>query len=148
MWQLFLLACLSPALSVLPGPIDLSHYYDQNTLYWPGGRHFNFIRVDTRGSSAKDWYAANDFETAEHGGTHLDAPYHFHSNHWKVGDIPLERFIGKGNYILLLPLIIHKYRSIFYKFKMQSLNSILKGIYNSTILKENRNKKYTKLSLT
>lgn len=42
------------------------------------------------------WYAANSFESGEHGGTHMDAPYHFYETGWQIGDIPLERLIGKG----------------------------------------------------
>lgn len=42
------------------------------------------------------WYAANSFESGEHGGTHMDAPYHFYKSGWQIGDIPLERLIGKG----------------------------------------------------
>ncbi|KAJ9576986.1 hypothetical protein L9F63_006423, partial [Diploptera punctata] len=41
-------------------------------------------------------YAANEFEAGEHGGTHLDAPYHFYKQGWKVGDIPLEKLIVPG----------------------------------------------------
>lgn len=45
------------------------------------------------------WYSANDFATAEHCGTHLDAPYHFNKNGRKVADIPLDRLITKGSNI-------------------------------------------------
>ncbi|XP_061385407.1 kynurenine formamidase-like [Danaus plexippus] len=38
-------------------------------------------------------YAANDFEAGEHGGTHIDAPYHFQVNGKHVGDIPTEKLI-------------------------------------------------------
>lgn len=43
------------------------------------------------------WASSNEFEAAEHGGTHIDAPYHFNKEGWKVDDIPFERFFGKGN---------------------------------------------------
>ena len=40
--------------------------------------------------------AYNSFETGEHVGTHLDAPYHFSKTGWKLGDIPEERFFAPG----------------------------------------------------
>lgn len=43
-------------------------------------------------------YAMNEFCAAEHGGTHLDAPYHFYEHGWKVGEIPLDRFVVKGSF--------------------------------------------------
>jgi len=41
-------------------------------------------------------FATNTFETAEHVGTHMDAPFHFGEDGWKVGDIPLERLFVPG----------------------------------------------------
>ena len=38
------------------------------------------------------YYAANNFFTAEHGETHLDAPIHFAAGHQTVDQIPLFRF--------------------------------------------------------
>ena len=40
------------------------------------------------------YYAANNFFTAEHGGTHLDAPIHFARGAQAVHEIPLDRFVG------------------------------------------------------
>ena len=40
------------------------------------------------------YYAANNLFTAEHGGTHLDAPVHFAEGRAPVDRIPLERFFG------------------------------------------------------
>ena len=40
------------------------------------------------------YYAANNFFTSEHGGTHLDAPVHFAQGRQTVDQIPLERLIG------------------------------------------------------
>ncbi|KAL4222393.1 hypothetical protein ACF0H5_018432 [Mactra antiquata] len=41
-------------------------------------------------------FAANSFQTAEHGGTHLDAPGHFYKEGISVHDVPLEKLIGPG----------------------------------------------------
>jgi kynurenine formamidase len=40
------------------------------------------------------YYTANNFATAEHGGTHIDAPIHFAENKQTVDEIPLEKLIG------------------------------------------------------
>ena len=41
-------------------------------------------------------YAANNFCTAEHGGTHLDAPVHFAKGAWTTDQIPVDRLIGRA----------------------------------------------------
>ena len=43
-----------------------------------------------------DFYAANQFCTAEHGGTHLDAPIHFSEGGHSAEEIPVEQLIGLG----------------------------------------------------
>ncbi|XP_050296912.1 isatin hydrolase-like isoform X3 [Anthonomus grandis grandis] len=45
------------------------------------------------------WYSFKEFCVAEHGGTHFDAPYHFHQSGWKVGDVPLSRLFAKGAFL-------------------------------------------------
>jgi len=41
-------------------------------------------------------YASNEYESSEHAGTHLDAPFHMVEDGWKVGDIPLHRLFAPG----------------------------------------------------
>lgn len=41
----------------------------------------------------------NEFCVGEHGGTHLDAPYHFNEFGWTINEIPIERFITKAAHI-------------------------------------------------
>jgi len=56
-------------------PIDLSHDYSDQTVFWPRPR----IQAG-QGRGWRDragYYAANNFSTSEHGGTHIDAPVHF-----------------------------------------------------------------------
>ncbi|KAF6208240.1 hypothetical protein GE061_016692 [Apolygus lucorum] len=87
--------CLT--LGALPsGPIDLGYGYDEKTIEYPGGEKFNYRKMWAGNNPAGVFYAANDFATAEHCGTHLDAPYHFNKNGRKVGDIPLDRLITKA----------------------------------------------------
>lgn len=39
---------------------------------------------------------SNYFGTAEHAGTHLDAPGHFHKSNRKVHEVPLTMLSGPG----------------------------------------------------
>ncbi len=74
--------------------IDLTHPFDQQTLYWPTARPFH-LEVESRGDTeAGYYYEANTFSAAEHGGTHLDAPIHFARDRWRADEIPLDRLIG------------------------------------------------------
>ncbi|BES87508.1 Putative cyclase [Nesidiocoris tenuis] len=80
----------------LPNPIDLGYGYDKDTIVFPGGTPYKVIDQFTGETNGGTWYAKNDFETAEHCGTHLDAPYHFDKNGRKVNEIPLDRLITKA----------------------------------------------------
>ena len=42
----------------------------------------------------KSRYESNSFFTPEHGGTHVDAPAHFHENSWRVEQIPASHLVG------------------------------------------------------
>jgi kynurenine formamidase len=75
--------------------VDLSHAYDDSTLYWPTSPSaFELEQLAWGPSGAGFFYSANRFRTPEHGGTHLDAPIHFAEGRWTVGEIPLERLIA------------------------------------------------------
>ena len=74
--------------------IDLSHPYDQDTVYWPTAEGFE-LRVDSEGMTDKGYYyTANTICSAEHGGTHIDAPIHFAEGGNTVDEIPLEQLMG------------------------------------------------------
>lgn len=74
--------------------IDLTHAFDAETVYWPTASGFEF-NSDFRGITEGGWYyEANTVCTAEHGGTHLDAPIHFAAGRWHTDEIPLDRLIG------------------------------------------------------
>ncbi len=86
-----------------PGPldlaaydlVDLSHTFSDETVYWP---------TDTAGFSLEElafgeteggyFYSAYSLATAEHGGTHIDAPIHFLEGGPDVASIPLRRLVG------------------------------------------------------
>jgi kynurenine formamidase len=76
--------------------VDLTHPFDEQTIYWPTEPGFLLKNV-TAGSTPKGYfYAANRFAAAEHGGTHLDAPIHFFQGRRTVDQIPLQQLIGAG----------------------------------------------------
>ena len=76
--------------------IDLTHPFDAATIYWPTEKGFQF-EAGPNGLTAKGYYyAANRFTTAEHGGTHLDAPRHFSAAGQTSDTIPVERLVGEA----------------------------------------------------
>lgn len=91
------------AADAAPAPIDLTHYelvdlthaFDEDTLYWPtspGGFELEELAHGT--NEAGFFYAANAFCAPEHGGTHLDAPIHFAQGAHTSEEIPLEHLVG------------------------------------------------------
>lgn len=74
--------------------VDLTHAFDERTVYWPTARPFQLDVVAHGETPGGWWYAANDFCAAEHGGTHLDAPIHFAEGGWTADEIPLDRLRG------------------------------------------------------
>lgn len=76
--------------------IDLSHAYGEETIFWPTEDGFR-LEKQAEGITEKGYYyAANKFTTAEHGGTHIDAPIHFAQARHTVDQIPLEQLMGKA----------------------------------------------------
>ncbi|MDN3642853.1 cyclase family protein [Lutimonas halocynthiae] len=74
--------------------VDLSHDYSKETIYWVTAKQFDMDTVFAGQTEGGFYYSANNFSTAEHGGTHLDAPIHFAENGLTVDQIPLESLIG------------------------------------------------------
>jgi kynurenine formamidase len=74
--------------------VDLSHEYSEQTVFWPTADPFKLEKVADGITPQGYYYAANNFATSEHGGTHLDAPVHFAKGHWSVEQIPLDRLTG------------------------------------------------------
>jgi kynurenine formamidase len=89
----FLILLSAPALAG-ETIVDLTHAYDADTIYWPTAPGFE-LEVDFRGMTDGGWhYEANTFRSAEHGGTHLDAPIHFAEGRQHADEIPLDHLIG------------------------------------------------------
>jgi kynurenine formamidase len=82
---------------------DLTYNLDSNTIFWPGGESFNLcmscyeVPDASRGTSYD--YAAGVITCAEHGGTHVDAPFHFAKDQITVDRIPLNKLIGQAKVI-------------------------------------------------
>lgn len=74
--------------------VDLSHVYDEQTIFWPTEKGFELEKEFDGITQGGYYYAANRFSMAEHGGTHIDAPIHFAKDKATVDRIPLERLIG------------------------------------------------------
>jgi kynurenine formamidase len=74
--------------------VDLSHAYDAQAVFWPTAEPFRLEKVADGITPAGYYYAANNFFTSEHGGTHLDSPIHFAQGRQRVDEIPLDRLMG------------------------------------------------------
>ena len=76
--------------------VDLSHSYSDETIYWVTAEEFELDTVFKGETEKGYYYAANNFSTAEHGGTHIDARINFAKDGQTVDQIPLEKLIGKA----------------------------------------------------
>ncbi len=74
--------------------VDLSHDYSKETIYWVTAKEFELDTVFAGQTEKGYYYSAYNIETAEHGGTHIDAPIHFSAGKQSVDEIPLERLVG------------------------------------------------------
>ena len=90
----------SPAATATPFPsgvlVDLSHTYDATTVFWPTAETYRLEKVADGMTPGGYYYAANNFFSSEHGGTHLDAPVHFAKGAQSVEQVPLERLFGEA----------------------------------------------------
>ena len=86
-----------PAAAMASGRwIDLTHAFGPETIYWPTERGFVLER-EFAGTNPKGYYyAANRIATAEHGGTHLDAPRHFAEGRKTADEIDPGRLVGEA----------------------------------------------------
>lgn len=76
--------------------VDLTHDYSEETIYWPTAEGFR-IKPDFVGQTDKGYfYSAYSYCTAEHGGTHLDAPIHFFEGVNTVDQIPVSQLVGQA----------------------------------------------------
>jgi len=95
-YALLVLALLANPLYAQPRFVDLTHPFDETTIYWPTNKTFHLESVFAGRTDKGYWYESNDITASEHGGTHLDAPAHFAEGRWHIDDIPLESLIAPG----------------------------------------------------
>ncbi len=95
-------SCTAPApVTVVATPtidrsklVDLTYTFDEKTIYWPNAEGFRHRKDSWKKTPAGYWYAAGEFTTAEHGGTHFDAPIHFAEGKPALDEIPVEKLIA------------------------------------------------------
>lgn len=76
--------------------VDLTHTFDKDTIYWPTEAGFELEKGPAGVTERGYFYVANRFRSAEHGGTHIDAPIHFFKGRSTVDQISLKRLVGDG----------------------------------------------------
>ena len=75
--------------------IDLTHPFDDRTLYWPTSPStFELERLSYGPTPGGFFYASNSICTPEHGGTHLDAPIHFAEGKRTTDEIPVRQLLA------------------------------------------------------
>lgn len=75
--------------------VDLTHPFSEETIYWPTDTAGFQLERLAYGPTEGGWfYASYAFSSAEHGGTHLDAPIHFAEGGLTADRIPIEQLVG------------------------------------------------------
>lgn len=75
--------------------VDLTHVYDATTVYWPTDtKGFRLETLHHGPTPSGMFYATNAFCTAEHGGTHMDAPVHFGDGKNGADAVELSRLVA------------------------------------------------------
>lgn len=76
--------------------VDLTYDYSEETLYWPTSSTFQMDTVFVGITDGGFYYESFAFSSAEHGGTHLDAPIHFYPDRNTVEELELDRLTGRA----------------------------------------------------
>jgi kynurenine formamidase len=76
--------------------VDLTHPFDKDTIFWPTEKGFSKQTVYVGETPKGFFYSAFKFCTPEHGGTHIDAPFHFSKHGLTVDQIRPEHLIGEA----------------------------------------------------
>lgn len=75
--------------------VDLTHPYNEDTIYWPTSPSSFELTELAHGETPGGWfYSAYAFSMPEHGGTHFDAPVHFSASGAAVHEVPLGDLIA------------------------------------------------------
>lgn len=74
--------------------VDLTHTFDDKTVYWPTAKPFAWHREAWGKAQGGYWYASASFEASEHLGTHIDSPIHFAEGGATTDTVPLRQLVG------------------------------------------------------
>lgn len=80
--------------------VDLSHPFNEESIYWPTATQEFELTEEFVGETNGYFYSSYVFTGAEHGGTHMDAPFHFAESaeaaeeQFTAEEIPVDRLIG------------------------------------------------------
>lgn len=76
--------------------IDLTYDFSDETLYWPTSSTFKMDTVFVGITDQDFYYESYSVCTAEHGGTHLDAPIHFYAERKTVEELEISQLTGRA----------------------------------------------------
>ena len=80
--------------------IELGHAFGPSTIYWPTDTlGFQLTELAYGHTEGGYFYASYSFASAEHGGTHLDAPIHFAEGRRAAHEIPLSSLITMASVV-------------------------------------------------
>lgn len=74
--------------------VDLTYSFNEKTVYWPNAKGFRHQKDEWKITPRGFWYAAGEFASAEHGGTHLDSPIHFAQGMTTLDQIPVGKLVA------------------------------------------------------
>ncbi|MFC7060840.1 arylformamidase [Halobacillus seohaensis] len=74
--------------------IDISMPLNNSTPPWPGDQTFCYKL--TWGMDETGSVNVGQFQSSNHSGTHVDAPFHYDNRGAKIADLPIERFVGQA----------------------------------------------------
>ncbi|MFG6147222.1 arylformamidase [Halobacillus sp. B23F22_1] len=73
--------------------IDISMSLNAKTPPWPGDQPYSYKL--TWGMEETGSVNVGQFQSSNHIGTHVDAPFHYDNDGSTIGELPIERFIGE-----------------------------------------------------
>ncbi|WJP99076.1 cyclase family protein [Geobacillus stearothermophilus] len=73
--------------------IDLTMPITAQTPVYPGDPK---PKIEPAATFAQDGYHVSRLVLGSHSGTHVDAPFHFCEHGWRLDDVPLTYFLGRG----------------------------------------------------
>lgn len=76
--------------------IDLTHPFNEDSVYWPTAEMFTKTEVFHGHTEGGFFYSAYNFAAAEHGGTHMDSPIHFAEGANTTDQVPIDQLVGPG----------------------------------------------------